>query len=227
MLRPGLLGSRTDFVKRYCQGYFDRKSRMLKDRGCNHSTELHLILTKFVMIRHLKSDIMSQLPQKIRNVVQYNQRNDRSNNDESHRQIVDSKIVGDTDPFELLQIYQRSAQLKLEPASLLISRLLGDPDIGTFIVFAHHFIMMDGIQALLNQNNCSYIRVDGTSSTSSRFKSFNDFLQGNVRVALLSISSCSTGLNLASVSNVIVFAELTWTPALLLQVSGYLNFATS
>lgn len=64
------------------------------------------------------------------------------------------------------------------------------------------------------------MRIDGSTNQNTRTSNIAMFQNDpEVRVAVLSIGACATGVTLTSASTVI-FAELYWTPAILLQCEG-------
>ena len=64
---------------------------------------------------------------------------------------------------------------------------------------------------------CGYIRIDGSTLPQRRQNLVNKFQDDpKCRVALLGITAAGVALTLTAASNV-MFAELFWTPALLLQ----------
>jgi len=104
------------------------------------------------------------------------------------------------------------------------------------LIFAHHKIMMDALEDGIKEMGIQMIRVDGSVGQKKRhelIKSFQtkpqisgifkirDFLEIDydgilfIVVALLGIMACGVGVTLTAAS-VAIFAELYWTPGLLL-----------
>lgn len=76
---------------------------------------------------------------------------------------------------------------------------------------------MDQIENFIKSQNIEYIRIDGTTANQTRSKKIKAFQEDFlVRVALLSITAAGIGITLTAAST-IIFAELYWTPAVLLQ----------
>lgn len=85
------------------------------------------------------------------------------------------------------------------------------------IVFAHHMIMLDGLEQAISQKGYKYMRIDGNVSSEERHKRVNNFQEdAKTVVALLSITAAGVGLTLTA-SSTIVFAELHWTPGIMIQ----------
>merc|ERR1712232_48776 len=83
------------------------------------------------------------------------------------------------------------------------------------LVFFHHEVMGDALQSKLDAELCT--RIDGKTAQSFREQAVTRFQEDpNVRVALLSITACGTGLSLTAAS-VIVFAELMSVPGQMAQ----------
>lgn len=55
-----------DFCARYSVAILNTFTRRLEEDGHQHEEELHLLLTNTVMIRRLKSQVLTQLPDKLR-----------------------------------------------------------------------------------------------------------------------------------------------------------------
>jgi SNF2 family DNA or RNA helicase len=91
------------------------------------------------------------------------------------------------------------------------------------IIFAYHREVMDMIEDTLRDIDVDYIRLDGSSTTSSRNISITDFQYRDMAdVALLSLKACGTGLNLTAASTAL-FAELDWSPATIFQAEDRIH----
>ncbi|PHT47685.1 hypothetical protein CQW23_11893 [Capsicum baccatum] len=81
------------------------------------------------------------------------------------------------------------------------------------IIFAHHHIVLDGVQEFLCQKAIDYIRIDANALPSDRQLAIQSFQSANeVKIALVGILSGGSGLNLTSAQHV-VFLELPTKPA--------------
>ena len=104
---------------------------------------------------------------------------------------------------------------KLESIKTYLSALL-ENDV-KILIFAHHQAVMDDIDDHLQKSKVEYMRIDGNTSNENRKKNIKNFQENNsVRAALLSITAAGVGITLTAASTV-VFAELHWTPANLIQ----------
>lgn len=215
-VQPTCFLSMHEFGIRYCDG---KKNQWGWDfSGSSNMHELQLLLEKTVMIRRLKSDVLSQLPAKQRQVV-----------------LLDPSLVKTTD--KLLQFMARemhNTQLKVgEKRGVLLAyfretgihkvkavcKYIEDLVEGDqkFLCFAHHQVVLDSISDLLNRKNCSYIRIDGKTSSELRKQHCDKFQYNDMcKVALLSITAANAGITLSSAS-LVIFAELFWNPGILTQ----------
>ncbi|XP_059303669.1 uncharacterized protein LOC132055726 isoform X3 [Lycium ferocissimum] len=88
------------------------------------------------------------------------------------------------------------------------------------IIFAHHHIVLDGVQEFLCQKAIDYIRIDANASPGDRQLAIQSFQSANeVKIALVGILSGGSGLNLTSAQDV-VFLELPTKPAHMQQAES-------
>lgn len=86
-----------------------------------------------------------------------------------------------------------------------------------FIVFAHHYEVLDQIEDSLVKKKIQYIRVDGQIDTAKRYEAVRKFQTNpNIMVGVLSLTASSQGITLTAASTV-VFAEMNWTPGIMVQ----------
>jgi SWI/SNF-related matrix-associated actin-dependent regulator 1 of chromatin subfamily A len=216
---PETFSTFTPYATRYCdakQGPFGWDTS-----GASNTSELQVI-NHLCMIRRLKKDVLTQLPPKRR------------------EDIVLPVVAGALEPLfeELAGIEKR---IKREGVNLefqrkqVVGRLFHEtsnvkagavadyltnvlPHIThKVIVFAFHRHMLDTIQGVCEKLNTDFIRIDGSTPQKNRMNIVNTFRTDVMKqVAILSIGACSTGLNFTMSAHVI-FAELDWTPGVLLQ----------
>lgn len=85
------------------------------------------------------------------------------------------------------------------------------------LIFAHHRVVLDRIQSDLTAKKFKTIRIDGEVEMALRQERVNEFQNNKeIMAALLSISAAGVGLTLTA-SSTVVFAELHWTPGMLIQ----------
>ncbi len=78
------------------------------------------------------------------------------------------------------------------------------------VLFSHFLGMLSLLEAAVKEKKISYIRIDG--STENRQALIDYFMQGNARVALLSIMAAGHGINLQA-ANHVIHADRWWNPA--------------
>ncbi|KAH9322232.1 hypothetical protein KI387_016871, partial [Taxus chinensis] len=112
-------------------------------------------------------------------------------------------------------IYTESAEVKI-PGVLDYMQTMIEGGC-KFLIFAHHLSMLDAIEHYLIKKKVTFIRIDGSTPTSSRQMLVTEFQEReDVKVAVLAIRAAGVGLTLTAASTVI-FAELSWTPGDIVQ----------
>lgn len=220
-----------DFGERYCRAPPSRFGGVYD--GATNLDELHRVLTAAVMVRRLKSGVLSQLPPKRRQQVFLTlEPGERSQLakltaglDAARRAMASAAATaaagGDPSAFRgeerraIMDAYHATALLKAKAVQRYVQELVDAGD--KFLIFAHHTELLDAITAVLNKSRVKFIRIDGSVAASKRQGLVTDFQSGSdVRAAVLSITAAGTGLTLTGAS-VVVFAELSWTPGQVVQ----------
>ena len=90
----------------------------------------------------------------------------------------------------LMFAYRRSGEAKIRGINEFIETLI---DNGTkFIVFAHHYSVLDAMEELVLKKKAKYIRIDGKIDHQKRFENVKKFqTDPSVQVGLLSLTSSS------------------------------------
>uniref|UniRef100_A0A1B6C6H6 SWI/SNF-related matrix-associated actin-dependent regulator of chromatin subfamily A-like protein 1 n=1 Tax=Clastoptera arizonana TaxID=38151 RepID=A0A1B6C6H6_9HEMI len=205
-----------EFGKRYCDGKKDHFGWNFE--GSSNMEELKLILNKKFMIRRLKSEVITQLPNKVRQIIILN--NEGMNTSNKSMKLYSEKlkmksVTGMERRGTLLSYFAETGKVKGKAVCDYISTLLADGK--KFLCFGHHKEVLDLISDLLENNNTFYIRIDGSVSAEERKLLCDRFqYEDKFRVAVLSITAANTGLTLTS-AQLVVFAELFWNPGVLVQ----------
>ncbi|XP_024398738.1 uncharacterized protein [Physcomitrium patens] len=213
----------SEYGNRYCLG-----GHFGMYQGSSNLQELHALVKSTVMIRRLKKDVLSELPQKRRQQVfvsledkgirhmkalfhELNEIKDAMKlckEDEKERMKYSEKQL-------LNKIYTESAVVKLPAVQEYLTTMI-DAEC-KFLVFAHHQSMLDGIEQLLMKKKVGLIRIDGGTPQSARQALVTRFQENdNIIAAVLGIRAAGVGLTLTAASTVI-FAEMSWTPGDLVQ----------
>ncbi|PKU46583.1 swi snf-related matrix-associated actin-dependent regulator of chromatin subfamily a-like protein 1 [Limosa lapponica baueri] len=188
--------------------------------GSSNLTELKILLKESIMIRRLKSDVLSQLPAKQRKMIVVapegiSAKTKAALADEAKKMTkgYDSK---QQEKEALFLFYNRTAEAKIHSVVEYILELLERGN-DKFLVFAHHKIMLDAIVAELEKKHIEYIRIDGSTPSAERQSLCQKFQFSEKQVvAVLSLTAANMGLTL-SAADLVVFAELFWNPGVLIQ----------
>ncbi len=224
-LQPRLFSTIYAFGKRYCRGR--RGHWGWEFKGAENLQELHFILKKYIMVRRLKAQVLTQLKPKTRKAILVEcktakrRRGAKLGGSSGHGanvlRALESLVSGGGGHGErdILALFREAGLAKVAAVQQHITVLL---EAGVkFLVFAHHGQVLDAIEDTLRKARAGYFRIDGRTPPRARQQGVDRFqTDEKCRVALLSITAGGTGLTLTAASTV-VFAELYWTPALLLQ----------
>ncbi|KAG5573929.1 hypothetical protein H5410_063695 [Solanum commersonii] len=223
-LHPTVYKNVHEYGNRYCKGGIFGVYQ-----GASNHEELHSLIKATVMIRRLKKDVLSELPQKRRQQVFLNlgEKEMRQVN-ALFRELEVIKGKGKSAQSEeeanslkfaekslISKIYTASAEAKI-PAVLDYLGTMVEANC-KFLIFAHHQSMIDSIHEYLLKKKVGCIRIDGSTPSALRQDLVTDFQEKEtIKAAVLSIRAGGVGLTLTAASTVI-FAELSWTPGDLIQ----------
>jgi SWI/SNF-related matrix-associated actin-dependent regulator 1 of chromatin subfamily A len=93
------------------------------------------------------------------------------------------------------------------------------------LCFAHHTFVLDELEKEVGLSNAKgsdkrFIRIDGSTNPRHRQAQIKAFqTDPSIRIAVLSITAAGVAVTLTS-SSTVWFAELYWTPALMIQAEG-------
>ena len=207
ILRPDLFYNFNRYGKRYCDPIPTPFG--INWSGASYTKELHFIL-QTMMIRRLKKDVLNELPTKRRSKIEI----------EADKKILEQikkneKEKNGINNESVMNLYSLSGLAKIKGVIEYISDLLEADE--KFLLFAHHQIVLNRIEEFLKNKKVKYIRIDGKTPQEMRFEYVKNFQEdNNIKVAVLSLNAASTGITLTA-ANIVVFAELIWTPALMIQ----------
>ncbi|XP_067426224.1 SWI/SNF-related matrix-associated actin-dependent regulator of chromatin subfamily A-like protein 1 isoform X2 [Emydura macquarii macquarii] len=182
--------------------------------------ELKLLLEESIMIRRLKSDVLSQLPAKQRKMVvvapEGVNAKTKAELAASAKEMAKGYRSKQQEKEALLLYYNRTAEAKIRSVVEYILDLL-ESGRDKFLVFAHHKIVLNAISEELEKKHVGYIRIDGSTSSAERQSLCQKFQCSEKHsVAVLSLTAANMGLTLSS-ADLVVFAELFWNPGVLIQ----------
>ncbi|KAJ7299854.1 hypothetical protein O6H91_Y133800 [Diphasiastrum complanatum] len=200
-LQPSVYQNLHEFGKRYCTG-----GVFGMYQGASNHEELHALLKSTIMIRRLKREVLSELPQKRRQQVFLSL--DKDGVKQMRALFVELEDVrrrscncNEAEMAEKLKyaekqliskIYTESGKVKLP-------------------------VVQEYLTTILEKKKVGYIRIDGATPAISRHTLATKFQDDQkIQVALLGIRAAGVGLTLTAASTVI-FAEMSWTPGDLVQ----------
>ena len=216
----GLKLTRTDFGKRYCAGRLRQISWKPRKfawdfSGASHQDELNAALRGHCMVRRTKSEVLSELPAKIRQVVEL----DIPGYDEpaSLKIAVARMFDGMASAADNLPELKRIAFDELASARLETARkklpvvleylrdLLDEED--KVVVFAHHREIISSIATAFP----GAVSLVGGLSDGRKDAAVRAFQAGGSPLFVGQIMAAGTGLTLTA-ARTILFAELDWVP---------------
>ena len=210
------------FRERYCVKQIMRFGGKMVEKwgGCARKEELHSLLS-ICMLRRTKKEVMEQLPEKRRHRVTLEAVS--SWDQEEAKKLRDLWMkepeVQSEQGSSLLEMWRLTGQCKLPQAREYVRELLADCE-DKMLIFAHHRIVLDGLEAELEESGTRYVRIDGSTSQEVRAANVGGFQDHtDCRVALLSITACAEGITLTAAS-LVVFCELYWVPGVLEQAEA-------
>eukprot|EP00049_Salpingoeca_infusionum_P020339 m.363875 g.363875 ORF g.363875 m.363875 type:complete len:894 (-) comp24547_c0_seq1:101-2782(-) len=228
-LYPKLFKVEVKFGVRYCNSQLTHFG--WTHDGSTNEDELYAVLSRAIMIRRTKAQVLTELPPKTRQTVlvecpskfraeirKLSTRKASVAGQSGAGPALTSLMQGGGGS-ELnsitMQLFKLTGEAKLKASISYIELLLETVD--KLIIFAHHQHVLDAIMDRLCKWKVRHIRIDGATPTQHRQQLADRFQTDPAcRVALLSITAAGTGLTLHAASTVL-FAELYWNPGQLLQ----------
>ncbi len=234
IVRPEYFKKWRPYTKRYCDGQMSPLG-FYEFGGKSNQSELHWLSKQTVMIRRMKKDVLKDLPPKIRTQMYLPTPPGKSRplkplfqewkqiNKEIRTMVPCSKEIKEA-AFRrktiIGQLFLKTGEAKLSAVQTVIKDLVAQ-DV-KFIVFAYHMSFMDGICETLAASNTTYMRIDGSTSLEKRNEYVDDFQNGKIQVAVLSLLAASTGLTLTACST-LLFAQLYYVPGVMAQAEDRIN----
>ncbi|CDF38923.1 unnamed protein product [Chondrus crispus] len=227
-ISPLLFPLYQEYVERYCAAHVGRFGYDVS--GASNLDELHTMLRGSLLIRRKKEEVLSQLPDKQRQVlwvqtkakamkevesamVKMEKLKDEARNPSSEGRAralnFDIKAAQN-------ELYKLTAFAKIESVKEFCK---DTAETGCkFIVFLHHKEVMTQLNEFVTSKlKLGRICIDGSTPQGNRQNLCRQFQEDpKCRVALLSITAAGVGLTLTK-ATVVLFAELYWNPGSLLQ----------
>ena len=223
ILKPGLLGSFKEFCEYFC--YVNEKGKAIVLE--NKRESLRDQLTKHVMLRRKKSDVLKELKDKVRypEVIASDEKFYKSELDKIWKKLEEEQKYAQT-AFDKSASYHRAIESERQAAGLaklphVINFVNDIMDIEeSVVVFCHHRAIHDLLHQSLSKYNPSSI-IGGQTDT-NRDKEITRFQRGETKLMIAGLRAGNVGINLNNASYVI-FAELDWSPAIHRQAEDRLH----
>lgn len=225
LVYPQIFNNYYVFCKRYCDGH-EEWGRFVA-MGSSNEEELQFMMKK-LCIRMRSEDVLDDLPEFRRCIVQMaSQRNPEFEEKMSQMHGLLNKSSREDVAFELnkvvSELFRMTSELKLPNCLEYIKdNVVNTDDKSKIIIFVKHIHVMESVVGLFPPEHV--ISIDGGVNTAERTKRIARFLdpESSEYVAVLTLGSCSTGLNLTPVSKML-FVEMDWSPSILLQAECRIN----
>ena len=214
---PGYLYSKRKFQEKFIKA----------DKG---SKELKKLIKPFIL-RRLKNDVMSELPDKIEKRFLIEMTEEQKKVYKAYVDDVKVKMKEKdftTDKITIFSYLTKLRQLTLDPAILIEGYTGGSGKIDVTVELVEKFIkekhkillfsqftsVLDSIKKVLEAEGIEYFYLDGETKASERVQLVNEFnASDKVKIFLISLKAGGTGLNLTS-ADVVIHFDPWWNPAI-------------
>lgn len=220
IIDPTMFPDRWSYLKRYCGAKYNGFGWDFT--GATNTEELHEKLVNNLMIRRKKSEVLTELPDKIRTFMPIELSNrvkykvacqdfieflKRTKGDEAADRASNAQTLA-----EIEGLKQLAVQGKMKSAIEWIRNFL-EVD-GKLVVFAVHKFVID---QLMQEFGEQAVKVDGSVSGPNRQKAVESFQNDDTkRLFVGNIKAAGVGITLTAASTV-AFLELPWTPGDVVQ----------
>ena len=240
----GNWGSFMTFAKRYCDAHQTRYGWDFS--GSSNLDELQKRLRETVMVRRLKSEVLTELPRKIRQIVEIAPEDstqkkaieaESAYEQQSQDRLADLRAAIELSKAESEEAYKAAvdrlrdamqvdftemAKLRHETALAKIPAVIDyvknalEDNNNKLIIAAHHHDVIDELMTGLAEYNP--VKLTGESKEIDRQAAVDRFQNDpDCRVFIGSITAAGVGITLTASSHVI-FAELDWVPGNITQM---------
>ncbi len=220
-LRPDKYPGFRQYADRYCRP--ERKPWGWEFKGADNLDELHADLLTTMMIRRLKSDVLHQLPPKVRHVVplaivrrgEYKEAFDnfirwiRRFKGHKLRAVQRAKVLAQSG-----YLLRLAAELKLPAVLEWTATWLADNPGKKLILFAKHLPVLDAIYQRFHKQA---VLIQGSVAMRKREAAVTAFQKdAKTRLFVGQIDAAGTGWN-GTAASAVAFAEFDWRPGIMRQ----------
>jgi SNF2 family DNA or RNA helicase len=226
-INPGMLGTLSEFRNEFIWSYDPKGEIVEAKRGA-----LFEILTESVMIRRRKTDVLTDLPDKVmyRQEIKidngYYENEMKKNLEKLHKNLeaaharTDFKAIAETSAYAEFKGSERMAagMAKVPYIVEFVKEMMENEE--PLVIFCHHL----QVHAALQQKLAEFkpVTIIGGQSEMQRQFSIDSFQNGKTRLMIAGLRAGNVGISLTKASYVI-FAELDWSPAIHRQAEDRLH----
>ena len=223
ILKPGLLGSFKEFCEYFC--YVNEKGKAIVLE--NKRDTLRNQLTKHVMLRRKKSDVLKDLKDKVRysEMIPADEKFYKSELSKIWKKLEEEQKYAES-AFDKSASYHRAIESERQAAGL--AKLKNVTDFVTnimeieesVVVFCHH----KAIHNLLHHSLAAYnpASIIGGQTDTVRQREIDRFQKGQTKLMTARLRAGNVGINLTN-AKYVIFAELDWSPAIHRQAEDRLH----
>ena len=222
LISPADFPNFMQYAKRYCDAYHNGWGWDYS--GSTNSEELHLITRDFT-IRRLKKEVMSELPDKIRQFIPVHpdnkdltvyQRIQRAYLADYHAQIDSGHMEPGFVLNMLTELRHHCGLLKVKEAARWVQEYHAQTN-KPIVIYAHH---LDVILALVSELNITTSNtqpplkpvITGKTSSMKRMEIIEAFQEGKIPILICSTVAAKEGITLTA-ADTVVFVEREWVAA--------------
>ena len=216
-IMPGYLYSRRKFQDKF----------MKRDKN---TEDLKRLIKPFIL-RRLKTEVMSELPDKIEKRFLIEMTDEQKKVYKSYVDDIKVKMKEKDftkDKITIFSYLTKLRQLTLDPSILVEGYKGGSGKIDVTVELIQEFIkndhkillfsqftsVLDNLKKILETEGIEYFYLDGQTKASQRVELVNEFNNSNkTKVFLISLKAGGTGLNLTS-ADVVIHFDPWWNPAI-------------
>lgn len=199
------------FARKFCAAWWD--GFQLVTKGASNTNELYQRLSKDFMLRRLKKDVLSELPEKMYQIVSMPAANstmvEYAHKDFTWGKHEARKVTEGLGGDYISIIRHQLALSKVPSACAHIEDLLMENE--KLVIFAYHRDVIEAIVRTMEHYRC--VVITGSVSTADRQKAVETFQNSpEIRLFIGQFQAAGDGITLTA-ANTVVFVESSWTPA--------------
>jgi SNF2 family DNA or RNA helicase len=223
ILKPGLLGSFKEFCEYFC--YVNEKGKAIVLE--NKRDTLRNQLTKHVMLRRKKSDVLKELKDKVRytEMINADEKFYKSELNKIWKKLEEEQKYAES-AFDKSASYHRAIEserqaaghAKLKHVTEFVNNIMEIEE--SVVVFCHHKAMHTLLHSSLSQYEPA--SIIGGQTDVVRQREIDRFQKGQTKLMIAGLRAGNVGINLTN-AKYVIFAELDWSPAIHRQAEDRLH----